>query len=258
MSAEPSGIATSRKGAVLAIALDRPQKRNALTAGMYDAMARALRAAEADDDVRVILFHGSDQAFTAGNDIEDFVQRPPTSEDAPVFRFIRSVIDCTRPLVAAVNGPAVGLGTTLLLHCDLVYASDDARFSMPFTQLGVVPEFASSYLLPLIAGYQRAAELLLLGEPFDAQAAFAAGFVTRVVPAAEAQEAAWAAAGKLARLPKDSIRLTRSLLRSAHRDAILRQAEVEGRHFGKLLAEPAAREALTAFLEKRKPDFSGK
>jgi enoyl-CoA hydratase/carnithine racemase len=252
------GISTSRRGAILAIAFDREEKKNALTAAMYDAMAKAIAAAEAEDDVRVILFHGSPRVFTAGNDIEDFVQRPPTTEDAPVFRFIRSVIDCTRPLVAAVNGPAVGLGTTLLLHCDLVYAGDDARFCMPFTQLGVVPEFASSYLLPLIAGYQRAAELLLLGEPFDAQAALAAGFVTRVVPAAQAQEAAWAAAEKLARLPRNSIRLTRSLLRSAHHDAILRQAQLEGGHFGKLLAEPAAREALTAFLEKRRPDFSGK
>jgi enoyl-CoA hydratase/carnithine racemase len=152
----------------------------------------------------------------------------------------------------------VGLGTTLLLHCDLVYVGDNARFSLPFTQLGVVPEFASSYLLPLIAGYQRAAELLLLGEPFDAQAAYAAGFVTRVLPAAQTLEAAWAAAEKLARLPLRPVRIARALLKSAHRDAIERQLRTEGEHFRLLLGEPAAREALAAFLEKRKPDFAGK
>ena len=251
-----SDISTSRRGAVLAIAFNRPLKRNALTAEMYGAMAAALTAAESDDSVRVVLFHGSPQAFTAGNDIEDFVQRPPLGEDAPVFRFLTAVAACTRPLVAAVNGPAVGLGTTLLLHCDLVYAGDDARFSMPFTQLGVVPEFASSYLLPLVAGYQRAAELLLLGEPFDANTALAAGFVTRVVPAAQALETAWAAAEKLARLPARPVQLTRALLKSAHREAIERQLRTEGTQFRALLREPAAREALAAFLEKRKPDWS--
>lgn len=255
MSAIPE-ITLTRRGAVLAIGIDRPQKKNALTAAMYTAMAEALAAAAADEGVRVILFHGTAAAFTAGNDLEDFMQRPPTGEDAPVFRFLMAVAGITKPLVAAVNGPAVGLGTTLLLHCDLVYAGDDARFSMPFTQLGLVPEFASSYLLPLIAGYQRAAKLLLLGEPFDAQEGLAAGFVTAVVPAAETVATAWAAAEKLARLPAKSIRLTRALLKSAHREAIERQLRVEGGHFRAMLGEPAAREALAAFLEKRKPDFS--
>ena len=252
------GIALARRGGVLAIAFDRPQKRNALTAGMYGAMADALAAAESDDAVRVVLFHGSREAFTAGNDLEDFMQRPPSGEDAPVFRFLTAVSACTRPLVAAVNGPAIGLGTTLLLHCDLVYAAQDARFSMPFTQLGVVPEFASSYLLPLIAGYQRAAELLLLGEPFDAERARSAGFVTAVVPADQVLETAFAAAEKLARLPKEPVRLTRALLKSAHREAIERQLRTEGQQFRRLLKQPAAREALAAFLEKRKPDFTNK
>ena len=246
-------IEVLRRGAVLAIGFNRPQKKNALTAAMYSAMAEALALAASDDGVRVVLFHGSVEAFTAGNDLEDFMQRPPTSEDAPVFRFLMAVAGATKPMVAAVNGPAVGLGTTLLLHCDLVYAGDNARFAMPFTQLGLVPEFGSSYLLPLIAGYQRAAELLLLGEPFGAQRAFEAGFVTRVVPAAETLDAAWAAAEKLARLPAKSIQLTRSLLKSAHREAIERQLRTEGEHFRAMLGEPAAREALAAFLEKRKP-----
>jgi len=253
-----SEVAVTRRGAVLAIGFDRPQKKNALTAAMYEAMAAALAEAHADEGVRVILFHGSDTAFTAGNDLEDFAQRPPSGEDAPVFRFIVAAARATKPMVAAVNGPAVGLGTTLLLHCDLVYAGDNARFAMPFTQLGLVPEFGSSYLLPLVAGYQRAAELLLLGEPFDAQRALDAGFVTRVVPAAETIATAWAAAEKLARLPRRSVELTRSLLKAAHREATLAQLQVEGGHFRDMLREPAAREALAAFVEKRKPDFAEK
>ncbi len=253
-----AGIAVARRGAVVAIGFDRPEKRNALTAAMYGAMAEELGRVEADDTARVVLFHGSREAFTAGNDLEDFMERAPSGEDAPVFRFLTAISGCTRPLVAAVNGPAIGLGTTLLLHCDLVYAAQDARFSMPFTQLGVVPEFASSYLLPLVAGYQRAAELLLLGEPFDAERARSAGFVTAVLPPDQVLDAAWAAAQKLARLPKEPVRLTRALLKSAHRDAIERQLRTEGQHFRRLLKEPAAREALAAFLEKRKPDFTDK
>jgi len=158
--------------------------------------------------------------------------------------------------VAAVNGPAVGLGTTLLLHCDLVYAGEDARFQLPFTKLGLVPEFASSYLLPLVAGWQRAAELLLLGEPFDAQRAYEAGFVTRVVASADALDAAWQAAERLAALPGASLRATKALMKSAHRAAIEAQLGAEGAQFRRLLTEPAAREAFAAFMEKRAPDFS--
>jgi enoyl-CoA hydratase/carnithine racemase len=246
------GIAVTRRGAVVGIGFDRPQKRNALTAALYGAMADELARVETDDALRVVLFHGSRDAFTAGNDLEDFMQRPPSGEDAPVFRFLTAVTACTRPIVAAVNGPAVGLGTTLLLHCDLVYVAEDARFAMPFTQLGVVPEFGSSYLLPLVAGYQRAAELLLLGEPFDAERARAAGFVTAVLPPDEVLDAAWAAAEKLARLPQEPVRVTRALLKSAHRDAVERQLRTEGAHFRRLLREPAAREALAAFLQKKK------
>ena len=253
-----SDIAVTRRGGVLAIGFDRPEKKNALTAAMYEAMTAALAEAHADENVRVVLFHGSDTAFTAGNDLEDFAERPPAGEDAPVFRFIMAAATARKPLVAAVNGPAVGLGTTLLLHCDLVYAGDNARFAMPFTQLGLVPEFGSSYLLPLVAGYQRAAELLLLGEPFDAQRALEAGFVTRVLPAAQTLDTAWAAAEKLARLPRRSVQLTRELLKSAHQEATVRQLQAESGHFRALLREPAAREALQAFFQKRKPDFTAK
>ena len=155
-------VAVARHGAVAAVGLQRPAKKNALTAAMYEALAEAVGAAEADHDVRAILFHGTPEVFTAGNDLNDFLARPPGGEDAPVFRFLRAVSGAAKPLVAAVNGPAVGIGTTLLLHCDLVYAGEDARFQLPFTRLGLVPEFASTYMLPFIAGYQRAAELLLL------------------------------------------------------------------------------------------------
>lgn len=252
-----AGITLSRRGAVLGVGFDRPQKKNALTSSMYAAMADAVNGAAADPDVRVVVFHGSDTAFTAGNDIEDFLERPPSGADAPVFRFLLAVAGIEKPLVAAVNGPAIGLGTTLLLHCDLVYASDTARFALPFTHLGLVPEFGSSYLLPLVAGSQRAAELLLLGEPFDAARARECGIVTRVMPASETTEAAWAAAAKLAALPLASVLATRALLRSTHREAILRQLEAESALFRRMLGEPAAKEALAAFLAKRKPDFTG-
>lgn len=244
-------IVLTRRGAVTAIGMQRPQRRNALTAEMYDAMSTALAQAEEDASVRVALFHGTADAFTAGNDLEDFLARPPSGEDAPVFRFLRTVAAARKPLVAAVNGPAVGLGTTLLLHCDLVYAGEDARFSMPFVKLGLVPEFASSYLLPLLAGYHRAAEMLMLGEPFDASAALAAGIVTRVVPSATVLEAAHEAAAKLAALPAESVRLTKQLLKETHRAAIERQMSREGGYFRELLSQPAARQALAAFLAKR-------
>ena len=245
-------IVVVRRDAVAAIQFNRPQRRNALTAEMYAAMAQALREADADSSVRVVLFHGTDDAFTAGNDLGDFVQRPPSDENAPVFRLLLAVTAARKPLVAAVEGVAVGLGTTLLLHCDLVYAAEDARFSLPFTRLGLVPEFGSSYLLPLVAGYQRAAELLLLGEPFDAAQAHAAGIVTRIVPHGQALDTAWDAAKKLGALPAESVYLTRELMKEPHRSAVAQQMRVEGEHFRALLERPAAREALAAFLEKRK------
>ena len=252
-----AGIAVARRGAVATVGFHRPEKKNALTAAMYEALADALAAAEADREVRAILFHGTPEAFTAGNDLNDFLARPPSGEDAPVFRFLRTVAGAANPLVAAVNGPAVGIGTTLLLHCDLVYAGEDARFQLPFTRLGLVPEFASTYLLPLVAGYQRAAELLLLGEAFDAVRALEAGFVTRVVPAAHAFDAALEAAQKLASLPAASVRATKALLKRAHRNAVEAQLGAESADFRRMLSEPAAREAFAAFLGKRAPDFRG-
>jgi len=245
-------IAVTRADAVLEIAFDRPKKKNALTAAMYAALAQALRDAERDDALRVVLFHGHGDSFCAGNDLEDFAANPPAAADAPVFAFLEAASRATKPFVAAVTGSAVGIGTTLLLHCDLVYAAEDARFALPFTRLGIVPEFASSYLLPLIAGYQRAAELLLLAEPFDARKAYEAGFVTRIVPAAGVLEAAREAARKLAALPPKSIQRTKSLMRKPHAAAVQSQMAMESEYFRPMLSEPAARAALEAFLARRK------
>ena len=245
-------IAATRADGILEIAFDRPQKKNALTAAMYGALARELRAAEGDDAIRVVLFHGHGGSFSAGNDLEDFAANPPANADAPVFAFLDAASRATKPYVAAVTGSAVGIGTTLLLHCDLVYAADDARFALPFTRLGIVPEFASSYLLPLIAGYQRAAELLLLAEPFDAQVARDAGFVTRVLPAAGVLDAAREAARKLAALPPKSIQRTKALMRKPHAQAVQAQMKAEADFFRPMLGEPAARAALEAFLARRK------
>jgi enoyl-CoA hydratase/carnithine racemase len=244
-------ITTRREGSVLEIALERPARKNALTGAMYAAMEQAFGEGERDEGVAAFLLRGSDTVFTAGNDIEDFLQRPPQGESVPVFDFLQRVAALTKPLVASVNGPAIGLGTTVLLHCDLVFAGEGARFQMPFVRLGLVPEFASSYLLPLTAGRGRASEWLLTGDAFDARAAHAAGLVTRVLPDAEVLPAARKAAAQLAALPAESVRTTKALLRAPHREAIARQLHDEREIFQRMLERPAARAALAAFLAKR-------
>ncbi|GMV02812.1 MAG: enoyl-CoA hydratase [Burkholderiales bacterium] len=240
----------------MTIALNRPAKKNALTASMYGAMADALRATEADPAVRCIVIHGSAEAFTAGNDLEDFLNDPPLGDDAPVFHFLSALPACTRPLVAAVAGPAIGVGTTLLLHCDLVYAGDNARFALPFAQLGLCPEAASSLLLPMVVGRLRAAEKLLLGEPFGAAEAHEMGLVNEVLPAGETIGHALAQAGKLARLPASSLRVTKRLMKTGLEAAIGQRMREEGTEFRAMLTAAAAREAFGAFLGKRKPDFT--
>ena len=249
-------IGTEKNGGVLTIRIDRPAKKNAITAAMYATMADALHAAEADNAVRVVLIHGAPDVFCAGNDIEDFVMAPPNAEGHPVFRFMHELAHAAKPLIAAVNGAAVGIGTTMLLHCELVYVAGDAKFSVPFTRLGLCPENGSSYLLPMIGGYQRAAELLLLGETFGAEKAKDAGFVTQVLPAGEVLEAARNAAAKLAALPAKSLRTTKALLKRAHLRQIDEHIRAEADAFRPMLTEPAAREAFAAFRERRKPDFS--
>ena len=240
---------------VARIELARLDKKNAITTEMYVQLAEALAAADADREVRAVLLHGSRDCFTAGNDLSDFLKRPPGAK-SPSWRFFEVLPALSKPIVAAVGGPAVGIGTTLLLHCDLVYATPSARFQLPFVGLGIVPEFGSTYLLPLLAGYQRAAELMLLGQPFTAEKAHEVGIVTAVVPEAELFERAGKAAAALAELPPESIRLTMRLMKSAHADAVKQQIGEEGRIFVERLASPEAKEAMSAFLAKRKPDFS--
>jgi len=241
---------------VQCIALERTDKKNALTQDMYRAMLAALHAAESDPQVRATLLHGAKDCFTAGNDLKDFLERSGDGGPRDSFKFISALPTLAKPFVAAVGGPAVGVGTTMLLHCDLVYASPAARFQMPFVPLGLVPEAGSSLLLPQIAGYQRAAELLLLGRPFDAEKARAAGFVTEVVPEDRLLEHAFEAARALAALPPASVRATKALLKRPLRAAIEEQIAEEGRIFGERLQSGEAKEAMTAFFEKRKPDFS--
>jgi enoyl-CoA hydratase/carnithine racemase len=251
-----SDILLDRHGAVARIQIDRPAKRNAFTAAMYGEMAAALSGAAADPAVRVVVFSGSGGFFSAGNDVQDFLQNPPSGEDSPVWAFLKAIASFEKPIVAAVEGAAVGIGTTLLLHCDIVVASTTARFQLPFVDLGLVPEAGSSLLLPALAGYHMAAELLLLGAPFDAQAAHRAGLVSRVVLPAELLPAAMALAEALAHKPPASLRLTKRLLRRATQALLAETMREEGRLFTERLASPEAREALTAFMEKRKPDFS--
>lgn len=240
---------------VMTIALNRPEKKNAITSAMYQTMADALAAAQEDAAVRAILIRGGDGVFSAGNDLEDFMKSPPTGEDAPVLQFLRHISRAEKPIVASVAGVAVGIGTTLLLHCDLVYAADSATFSLPFAQLGLCPEAASSLLLPRIAGYSLAAEKLLLGEAFDAQEAHRMGVVNRLLPASEVDTFAHAQAAKLAALPASSLRATKMLMKRAQGQEIVERMKEEIVHFSKMLLAPEAREAMTAFFQKRKPDF---
>ncbi|WP_016835364.1 enoyl-CoA hydratase [Herbaspirillum lusitanum] len=249
-------IELTKSNGVLTIAFNREEKKNAITAAMYQQLADALKDAETDNAVRAILFTGKPQIFTAGNDLEDFLKNPPSSKDAPVFQFLWEISHVSKPIVAAVSGAAVGIGTTLLLHCDLVYAADNAKFSMPFTQLGLCPEAASSLLLPHIAGYQRAAEKLLLGEAFDAAEAHAMGIVNRVLTVEELQPFAQKQAAKLAALPASSVRITKQLMKKNRVAATEAQMAAEIEHFAKMLTAPEAKEAFTAFFEKRRPDFS--
>jgi len=251
-----SDILSHTEDGVTTLSLNRPQRKNSITAAMYATMADALEQAQADPAVRVVVFQGHESVFSAGNDISDFLDNPPAGQDSPVFRFLRSIAVFKKPVIAAVCGPAVGIGTTLLFHCDLVYAGDNAAFSMPFVNLGLCPEAASSLLVPQMFGYHRAAEALLLGEPFFAEAAQEVGLVNRILPPTEVNAYAQAQAGKLAAKPMTSLIETKRLMKQSLAHLINVQMAEEGQSFGRMLKEPAAREAFTAFMEKRRPDFS--
>jgi enoyl-CoA hydratase/carnithine racemase len=249
-------IKSETKDRVARIRFDRLDKKNAITREMYVQLAQALAAADADAGVRAVLLHGSADCFTAGNDVNDFLKGPFGGEGSPTWQLFKALPGMSKPVVAAVGGPAVGIGTTLLLHCDLVYAADNARFQLPFVPLGIIPEFGSTFMLPLLAGYQRAAEVLLLGQPFSAQKAHELGIVTAVVPQQNVLQEAEKAATTLAALPPESIRQTKRLMRTTHEKAIAERIMEEGRIVLERLRSPEAKEAMSAFLEKRKPDFS--
>jgi enoyl-CoA hydratase/carnithine racemase len=256
-------IKSETRERVARIRFDRLDKKNAITAQMYAQLGSALAAADADPQVRAVLLSGSAECFTAGNDVADFLNRGIPAEagtrqpgSSPARALFDTLPNMKKPVVAAVGGPAIGIGTTLLLHCDLVYAAPNARFQLPFVPLGIVPEFGSTFLLPRLAGYQRAAELLLLGQPFSAQKAHEVGIVSEVVSQEELFNRAEAAVLHLASLPPESVRLTKQLLKARYAEALASTIDEETRLFTERLSSPEAKEAMSAFLEKRKPDFS--
>ena len=238
------------------IRIDRPAKKNALDMATYRGLSAGLAAARADDACRAIVLTGGPEVFTAGNDLADFMAVRESGGEMSAGDFLRGIAECEKPLVAAVAGWAVGIGTTMLLHCDLVYAGDNAAFAMPFVNLGLVPEAASSLLVPQMLGYHRAAEALLLGEPFMAEAALEVGLVNRVLPPTETNDYAASVARKLAAKPLTSLVETKRLMKQGQQQLVAQQMDHEGQLFARMLGEPAAKEAFTAFLEKRKPDFS--
>jgi enoyl-CoA hydratase/carnithine racemase len=243
---------TTQEG-VCEIALARPKRKNALTLAMYSAMTEALAVAGREPAVRAVLLHGEGGNFTSGNDLNDFMQNPLVGEDSPVGRFLQALSTFEKPVAAAVEGHAIGVGTTLLLHCDLVWAAPTARFQLPFVNLALVPEAASSYLLPRLCGHARAAELLFFGEPFDAATAKDLGLINGVADGVVAH--ARARVRQLADKPAESLRLTKRLLRAPLADEVKRRIRAEGEIFVERLASDELREAITAFFEKRPPRF---
>jgi enoyl-CoA hydratase/carnithine racemase len=251
-------IQTELAGGVLTVTLARPEKKNAITQAMYDVLAEATVRARTDDAVRVLMFRGQGDSFSAGNDIADFIalgtQGGAPMTHTPVFHFLKALADLDKPAVAAVRGRAVGIGLTLLLHCDMVVVAEDALLSAPFINLALAPEAASSMLLPAVLGHQRAFELFALGEAIDGRTALAWGLANRAVPAGQVEAVAAELATKLAARAPNSIRKTKQLMRDAERLWALMQRE--GEAFGSQMASPEAMEAFMAFSQKRAPDFS--
>ncbi|MGE0766424.1 MAG: crotonase/enoyl-CoA hydratase family protein [Hyphomicrobiaceae bacterium] len=246
-----------RDGEVQVIRLNRPGKKNALTRAMYDSVTQALGSGETDRNVAVHVIMGTDGVFCAGNDIQDFAKRATDLGAAGgASSFIQALPGLEKPLIAAVDGLAIGVGVTMLFHCDLVYATPAASFRTPFLDLGLVMEAGSSWLAPQIMGHQRAFELLCLGEPFNADAAYRAGFVNRIVDADRLEAEALKAAMRLAEKPRAALVAAKHLMRAGAKDRALEQMAREGALFAELMRSPEAREAFAAFLEKRRPDFA--
>lgn len=243
-------------GGIARLTFNRPDKKNAITPDMYATLAQGLREAATDDSVRVIVITGSPGVFTAGNDLEDFLHHPPQGSDSPVLQFMRALRDHPKPIIAGVDGMAIGIGTTLLMHCDLVYASERARFAMPFTQLGLCAEFASSLLLPQLAGYHRAAEMLLTGESFSVDVAVEIGLVNRMLASSELDSVVDSKAQALVALPADAVQTTKRLMKASQRSMVEAVMQEELTEFTRLLSGPDAKEAFEAFIQKRKPRFN--
>jgi enoyl-CoA hydratase/carnithine racemase len=250
-----SDIITERSGNVLRIQLNRPSRKNAMTVTMYNTMADLLNDVAKDNEVRVVLWHGAGDSFSAGNDIQDFLKNPPGAGESPQARLIEALIDFDKPIVVAVQGAAIGGGTTMLTHCDFVFAGENAKFQMPFVNLALIPEFGSSYSVPARIGYLRAAELVLLGLPFDAKRAAELGLVTRVVADQQLLPTATAAAQQLAVKPPAALQSCKRLMRSSTRELLERAVKLENEEFSVRVRSAEAKEAFTAFLEKRKPNF---
>lgn len=250
-------IHLERDQGLLTIHMQRADKMNALTRAMYGAMADALDAAGEDRSVRVVLITGGETCFTSGNDVGDFIQAPPSGLDSEVFRFMKALFDFAKPVVAAVNGPAVGIGTTLLLHCDLVYVARDAKLKMPFVNLGLCPEFGSSLILPRMLGHARAAQLLLLGEAFTGEQAATWGIANEALDSGTATLArAREMAQRFEQLAPSAVAVSKRLMREPGREELRQVIMEEGELFGQRLRTPEAIEALSAFMQRRKPDFS--
>jgi enoyl-CoA hydratase/carnithine racemase len=243
-------IITERSESVLRVQLNRPMKRNAMTSRMYATLTDVFNRAAKDEDTRVVLWHGAGDSFSAGNDIKDFLENPPGPGDSPQARLMNALLDFDKPLIAAVHGAAIGGGTTMLTHCDFVYAGESAKFQMPFINLAVVPEFGSSCSVPARIGHIRAAELILLGSPFDAKRAAELGFVTQVVPDQNLMTTATEAARKLAAKPARALQASKRLMKRPFRAQIKTAMDAENQEFSALVRSEEARDALGAFLEK--------
>jgi enoyl-CoA hydratase/carnithine racemase len=249
-------IVTERSEGILRVELNRPEKMNAMTSSMYTKLADIFNDAAKDERIRVVLWHGAGDAFSAGNDVKDFLENPPGPGESPQARLMNALVGFDKPLIAAVRGAAIGGGTTMLLHCDFVYAGESTRFQMPFINLAVVPEFGSTCLVPLRIGHIRAAELILLGLPFDARRALEFGLVTQVVSDQDLLRVATETAWKLAEKPAAAMQVSKRLLKRCFREQTLAAMKAENEAFSVQVRSEETKEALTAFLEKRAPDFA--
>ena len=250
-------IVAETKDRILTLRINRPDKKGALMDVMYRALAQHIRDADQDKKVRALVLTGTGDSFTAGNDMVDFLNQKGTFDTTGAYAFMKALLDFGKPALAAVNGMAIGVGVTLLPHCDFAYAAESATFRMPFVSIGIGPEFSSSYLLPAALGHMRAAELLYTGEKFDAKRALEAGLITGIVPDAQCYSHTLAQAQKLAAQPPSALRTCKKLLRAALREPSLAAFDREVAELNRMVrGNPEAVEAMTAFMQKRKPDFS--